>query len=451
MGVFGGYNSRIEMSLNHKQGYNSFDNMSGGNVILDVANFLSISNGYNYFWDNGNTSIIEGTVTLDLPAALTLPGSRNQWNASNSAPSASDIEVYTNGTTDEIPYYTNPTMSATCGTHDPSSPIIVAVDGQLGVHLPRLNFAGFTGVRLDSAYAFAIANTNLWNPSKNDAQAISYFHEILTENYSNQALARPETQYFLDQAYAAMKFTLGHAISDSTILKANNISSFDTTVQKYVAVLNLLTQEDTFSIANYHKRFSLELDKANLFRMLGHTETGLDILQNVSLCDIDSNERKALNELLAIYESETNKRSIGSSAYGIDSIFADIDSYQTPSASQATEFTFGSVINSLTSINYRSCSGSLMPEEDETNRSSSFTIYPNPSDGIVNLKYVIPAEKKAELIVYSINGQVIYSGWLNDGASTAVIDLSNVASGLYLYTVLIDGAVEHAGRMSIAK
>jgi hypothetical protein len=449
-GVFGGYNSRVEMSQNYKQGYNFFDNMEQYNIALFQANFLSISNGYNKFWDGASLPIINGTVTLDLPGALVIPGSKNQWNVSNTAPAASDIEVYTHGTTDEIPYYTNPTMSGTCGTYDPSSPPIVVVDSQGGIYLPHVNLPGFAGMRLDSALAFAVGNTKLWNPSKNDAQAIGYFHAILTKNYTSQELARPETRYFLDQTYAAMKYTLGHAIADSTVLRANNTTSFDTTVQKYVNVLNLLTQEDTFSLANYYKRFALELDKANLYRMLGHTNTGLDILQNISLCPIDSSERAALNELMAIYENEAIKRAIGASAYGVDTVYVNIANYTTPSASQATEFNFGSVINSLSSVNYRTCnSGSLKPE-DESNRTTSFLMYPNPSDGVMNLKYEIPSESNAELVVYSMNGQVIYRGNLGDGSNTETIDISKVESGLYFYTVLYNGVYEHAGRISIA-
>jgi hypothetical protein len=142
--------------------------------------------------------------------------------------------------------------------------------------------------------------------------------------------------------------------------------------------------------------------------------------------------------------------SIGASAYGVDRLYVEVSNYTAPSNSQATEFNFGSVINSLSSVNYRTCnSGSLMPE-DESDRTTSFLLYPNPSDGVINLKYEIPSESNAELIVYSMNGQVIYKVNLVDGSNTETIDITKVESGLYFYTVLYNGVFEHAGRISIA-
>jgi hypothetical protein len=160
---------------------------------------------------------------------------------------------------------------------------------------------------------------------------------------------------------------------------------------------------------------------------------------------------------MAIYENESIKRNIGTSAYGIDSTYADPSNYTSPTASQATEFYFGSVINSLSSINYRTCfGGSMMPEfvedvEGDANDGSTFTLYPNPSGGLINIDYDIPSESKAELIVYSINGQMVHSEKLIDGKNTSLMDITTLERGLYFYSVLIDGAVKHVGRISKAK
>jgi len=450
--IFGGTYSRVEMSTLHKVGYNTFTDITGNNVFLQNANQFSIVNGYNYFWKDENDALtVKGTLNIPTPFFY-IPGVKNRWNIANSVPGSDQFFITSIPTGTQIHYSLGSNTSANCGALDPETPPVVPVGTGSGSYMPIITITGQTNaMRLDSAISFANGNTHYWDDQNYDSQAIQYYKDILTYAYSSTQLNDERIQYFLREAYNDMRFVVGHAISDSTILRSDNQNSFDSTIQKYVDVLNVLTVKDTFSIDEYRQRFSFELDKAHLFRMLGHTATGLDILQNMNSCDLDSAEQVVLNHWMFVYEEQLAKQSIGIEAYGKDTIYTDTSGYKTPMASQATEFTFGSVINSLTSINYRSCSGSLKPEEDETNRKSLFAIYPNPSDGIVNLKYQIPTEKRAELVVYSINGQVIYRTWLNEASNTATIDLSNVESGLYLYTVMIDGAVEHAGRISIAK
>ena len=449
--VYGGGYSRVEMSANLGAGYNTFSDIGINNVVLDQAQFLSINGGYNYFDYNGSSSkTVQGTFIYDLPDGLLLPGFKNQWNPENIVPvDGFEITHYSSGS--PIIYSRINPESKSCGVGSPSVPIY-DVPGGGGNYFPEITITGESNaLRLDSAISKAFESSSAWDSTANDLAAIQQYHDILTHQYTQAEKSDTLIQYFLNIAFQQMKHTVGRAVMDSVILKSQNQSSFSTPLQQYVDVLNLRSQKDTFSLYDYADRFYLELDKAHLFRMLGHTQTGLDILQNLNLCNLDSTEQVVLNDWMFVYEEQLAKQNIGFEAYGIDTVYTDTSGYQIPTSTQAIQFTFGSVINSLTSINYRSCSGSLKPEEDETIRNSSFTIYPNPSDGIVNLKYQIPSEKKAELIVYSINGQVIYRAWLIEGANTATIDLSNVESGLYLYTVMIEGAVEHAGRISIAK
>lgn len=454
--IYGGTYSRVEMSTGHRAGYNKFTDIdNANNVFLNNATFFSISNGYNYFWEDGlaATYTVEGTV--NFPAYMfTLPGFRNRWNLPNDEPGSDEfyIESIPSGT--EVVYSLGLNTSANCGLMDPVSPPVLPAGSGNPTYLPLVSLTGHAGLtRLDSALAFAKGNTIIWDANANDLDAVTYYEDIIMHPYTATQLADERIQFFLQEAYNDMRFTISHAISDSTILKSNNVSKFDTTVQKYVNVLNHLTSEDTISIDDYRKRFSLEMDKAHLFRMLGHTATGLDILENVNLCELDSLEQSDLNHWLFIYEEQIAKAAIGDSAYGIDTTYTDISGYYVPTSSQATEFYFGSVINSISSVTYRMCSGTKMPEEkdDIENDEFPFSVYPNPSNGIINLAYELPDNMTSQLIVFTPDGKRVFLKELKPGAQKDIIDISNVESGVYIYTVILDGKVEKTGRIAVLR
>lgn len=309
------------------------------------------------------------------------------------------------------------------------------------------------GMRLDSAVQYAIEATKIWNTTNNDLDAIDYFSQILLTPLSPQQAQVTETQYFLRKAYNGLKYTVGYAIADSTILKVNNQTTFDTTIQKYVDVLNELTAEDTIDLTAYKRCFTLEMDKAALLRMLGHTAKGFEILENLSYCDLDSNERSALNEMLIIYEEEKIRQSIGLAAYRSDTNFVDASNYTTPSASNATEFYFGSIINSPGSVTLRSCipNAQNAPQVVDINEEEQlkFALFPNPTEGVVNLQYTIPTNKNAQLEVFGVNGQRVYQTPLANGKGQRTIDLTGVETGLYIYNVIVDGAIQHSGRIAV--
>ena len=444
--------SGAELELGMNAGYNKFTNLSNYNIKLEDAQSVYVTNGYNYFNDVAEIPTIQGTLQIGGPYLTMILAKHNRWNGANTVPAASEFQVSSSITGNPILFMANLPGSANCGYYDPNVPIVDHAGGT-GTYMPIISFTGESNsMRLDSAVVYAGSTTTLWDSTQSDLVAISRFYDVLMYPYSEQELADTSIRFYRDYAYEWMKHTVYHAISDSIIDVTSNQTSFSSPIQKYVDVLNSITDSDTIPAAEYVKRFYLELDKAHLSRVIGKTDMGLNILQNLDLCPLDSNEQIVLNKWKFAFEEELAKQNLGEEGFGSEDVRTDTSGYRTPTATQINESYFGSIINSPSSITYRSCTnGSMKPEEDETIRASSFTIYPNPSDGIVNLKYQIPSEKKAELIVYSINGQVIYRTWLNEGANTATIDLSNVESGLYLYTVLIEGAVEHAGRISIAK
>jgi len=443
--------SGAELELGMNAGYNKFTNLSNYNIKLEDAQSVYVTNGYNYFNDVAEIPTIQGTLQIGGPYLTMILAKHNRWNGANTVPAASEFQVSSSITGNPILFMANLPGSANCGYYDPNVPIVDHAGGT-GTYMPIISFTGESNsMRLDSAVIYAGSSTTLWDSTQSDLVAICRFYDVLMYQYTEQELADTSIRFYRDYAYEWMKHTVYHAISDSIIDLTSNQTSFATPIQNYVDVLNAMSNSDTIATAEYINRFYLELDKAHLLRVIGKTDMGLNILQNIDLCPLDSNEQVVLNKWRFAFEEELAKQNLGEEGFGSEDTLTDISGYRIPTATQINVSYFGSIINSPSSITYRSCTnGSLKPEEDETNRKSLFAIYPNPSNGIVNLKYQIPTDKRAELVVYSINGQVIYRTWLNEASNTATIDLSNVTSGLYLYTVLIDGAVEHAGRMSIA-
>ncbi|MFT5821645.1 MAG: hypothetical protein ACI8ZM_002899 [Crocinitomix sp.] len=454
-GILGSYNGRIEMSTGRNAGYNSFDNMSRQSIKMNKVNGFNIYNGYNYFWDDGTIEpTVYGSIELDLDPGygITLLGHRNQWNVANVLPTDAEFDVWSADGGDFSFSLAYPTSNV-CGAMDPDLPYSPPIGEGAGDYMPDITLTGEVNpMRLDTAIAVATAATALWNPLGSDLTAITLFHDILMHSYTPQELADKRIQYLLNEAYNGMKFTIGHAIADSVILESHNGSGFSAPIQKYVDVLNTLTNEDTISKAQYFKRFNLEMDKAHLFRMVGHTDMGLNILKNTNFCILDSSEQAVLNKLMFVFEEDMAKEQFGSAAYGLDTVFTDISGYHEPTASQATEFYFGSVINSLTSITYRTCTGTKSPESiTEDDDAFEFALYPNPSNGMMTISYNVPTEGENRITIYTMDGKEVFTSLLKSGRYSEQIDISHVQSGIYLYKISLNNLPAEVGRISISK
>ncbi|MGB0882313.1 MAG: S8 family serine peptidase [Vicingaceae bacterium] len=67
---------------------------------------------------------------------------------------------------------------------------------------------------------------------------------------------------------------------------------------------------------------------------------------------------------------------------------------------------------------------------EESSNSFSFSIYPNPSNGIYNYSLLSNEEQKIE--IYDVNGRVIYLEKVGAGKSNGSIDISNYNNGIYM-------------------
>jgi hypothetical protein len=71
---------------------------------------------------------------------------------------------------------------------------------------------------------------------------------------------------------------------------------------------------------------------------------------------------------------------------------------------------------------------------------SSFSVYPNPSNGIFNLTTTATIGSESDIAVYSTEGKLVYSGKL-EGNEVEVIELLNQDKGMYILRILVDDKV----------
>lgn len=66
----------------------------------------------------------------------------------------------------------------------------------------------------------------------------------------------------------------------------------------------------------------------------------------------------------------------------------------------------------------------------------SFTVYPNPSEGLITLRLTNPLIQSAQFLLCDIAGKSVYSGWLNEAEQQ--VDVSHLPAGVYTITFSAD-------------
>jgi hypothetical protein len=441
-------NCYLDLGLN--AGYNNFTHPIGKNVKLTNVKGVYLNNGYNTFSQpSGSQPAIYGTIKFDSPYAALMLAQKNKWNDANTVPPSSSFSLFSSITGVPIGVIATSPQTATCGAADPDKPLVI-FNGS-GNYLPLVNLTGLANpMRLDSALNYALGKTELWDSTSNDLLAIALFHNILTTQFTQQQLQDSLVMHILDFTFQEMKRTVEHSITNSLNTPAQNESAFNSSIQLYVDVLNILTQEDTITNSNYVRCFNLELDKAHLFRMLGNTLMALDIIKNIDLCPLDSLEQVIINEWKFLFEEELNRKEKGWLGYGTQIIFTDVSNYDVPNPTQISNSYFGSIINSPSSVTFRSCNvGNMTPENGMLNDSTIFRIYPNPSQGYFSVDYGINEEQVGELIIFNLEGREIERFKLNSSSNSMSFEIKNLATGMYVYRFIINDLTKDHGKIVI--
>jgi len=69
--------------------------------------------------------------------------------------------------------------------------------------------------------------------------------------------------------------------------------------------------------------------------------------------------------------------------------------------------------------------------------------YPNPFNPVTVIRYALPVEGRVQLQIYDVLGRNIQmpekDRYLEPGYYETIIDMSDYASGLYFYSIYVDG------------
>lgn len=82
----------------------------------------------------------------------------------------------------------------------------------------------------------------------------------------------------------------------------------------------------------------------------------------------------------------------------------------------------------------------ISPEAIENALLQKITVYPNPTDGMVNIESSLPLKNKGKYILAGATGTIIEQGDLT--SSHTVLYLQNLGKGIYLLTVEAEGVKE---------
>ena len=83
----------------------------------------------------------------------------------------------------------------------------------------------------------------------------------------------------------------------------------------------------------------------------------------------------------------------------------------------------------------------------DENSYSDFNVFPNPASNFVNVEY--RGEKDGNFQLFNVVGQTVFSQTLNAGEQKTSIDVSSFNSGVYFYTLQIDGKVQETKKLII--
>ena len=81
-----------------------------------------------------------------------------------------------------------------------------------------------------------------------------------------------------------------------------------------------------------------------------------------------------------------------------------------------------------------------------------FSIYPNPANDVINIQLNGNINfSQANLIIYNSLGKIVHHSIIKDENELHKINLHNLASGIYICSVIINGEVNYMGKLSIIR
>ncbi len=88
---------------------------------------------------------------------------------------------------------------------------------------------------------------------------------------------------------------------------------------------------------------------------------------------------------------------------------------------------------------------------EENQSITTFKLFPNPSNGMISLQYLLNADDKAEMRIYDLAGRFIDSHLLNSSVNQLIINEDHLNNGIYFYQIIIDDKVVKSDKFVIIK
>ena len=89
--------------------------------------------------------------------------------------------------------------------------------------------------------------------------------------------------------------------------------------------------------------------------------------------------------------------------------------------------------------------------EDYSSAETFSNAYPVPAKDVVNFDYNFTSSKNAEIAIYNMMGQEVMRNEINGIQGKASVNVSNLAAGVYFYSLIVDGKTEKSNKLIIKK
>ena len=124
----------------------------------------------------------------------------------------------------------------------------------------------------------------------------------------------------------------------------------------------------------------------------------------------------------------------------------DFSIHYNPKGNQGISLIYFTVFNIDNSNNdnthfYIKYTSGTVGISDNKTTANNITAYPNPAADKVTIKYSLSKNAPAKLVVKNLMGVTLYSVPLNTGSDKVSIDVSQYASGIYFYSLVVDEQV----------
>jgi len=426
-GVFAINGCRVAMDANSNAGYNRFQN-NATHIELKNAGGLNLHTGYNHFGLAGPKMIkgsIAGIACPDNCSAPVLFSPKNTWGANGSAgsPNPSWFEI-TSGSfslpcstppanlyfcpitiSDPTPHalatckqfvnpitVTKPQKSATYngaisaqkqGRSGPAGSL--RSGGEEDGSNPLIDTPSFDGVALEDALITAASQLEAYDSTASNMTALHLFHEILTSGLDR---THPEVRWKMIWGRDQMKSAFERLVLDGWIEPEANAQAFTPPVQKFVDVLNLMT-DSVLTDSTYRSQFYLELDKGQLFRTLGRSDVARQVFIHLGDCQLDSLEQVTLNAWRALCDLDLMVRDqyVGQGLAPEDIIGeTDQSDFVLPVSHISDTYYFGLHIHGPEDLEFVSCTSEWTFKSGRAKEKPAFTLQPNPASHVVTIR-----------------------------------------------------------------